>query len=473
MIKKIILAILSFIFGVMVTSVLTLMFLPVRGRTIVSPSNYGEIEAITQVYELLTSRHYFYEGDSEALINGAIEGMIRALDDPYSSHFTIPDFEQSMGHLDESFSGIGSEVMSVNGYSIIVAPMPNSPSEEAGILANDVIIEVDGRNVVGEPLQYVISLIRGPVGTEVTLGIQREGQPELIQFEITRAEILQESVRADLILTEGTAIGYLQVTTFGESTYRDFVKAIEELEDQGMEALIIDLRNNSGGYLGAVVRMVDYLLPEGKNITTITSRDGGRTDRRTTGQSPGKTYPIVTLINGGSASASEIFAAAMKEAGGQEVIGTTSYGKGTVQESINIDGNSILQLTIQAWLTSDGNWINGVGVQPTIEVEAPDFYSFFQVFLEADTILEYDMVHNAVANAQNILKALGYDVRRTDGFFDQSTLAAVEAFQEDQDLEVTGIIESRTARALTMALREKVRNRDYDTQLQEAIRLLK
>ena len=215
---------------------------------------------------------------------------------------------------------------------------------------------------------------------------------------------------------------------------------------------------------------VDYILPPDKVITTIEGRDGGGTTYKTSTE--GKDYPVVTLINEGSASASEIFAAAMKEAGGYDVIGTTSYGKGTVQVSMPLDDHSSLKITTQVWKTPDGNWINEEGVTPTIEVEAPDFYYYYQVYLTDGKSLEYDMVDGAIQNAQNILKTLGYNVGRIDGYFDQSTQEAVKAFQKDSGLESTGIIDNKTASELTLALREKVRDKQYDTQLQKAIGVL-
>jgi len=463
--------IVSFALGGIVIFLLSLVFIPQQVRTnIISPSNVGGIGTVGQVYNVLRNYHYFYDGDNQDLIDGAIEGMIEVLDDPHTSYFSMSDYEDFVGRLEETYSGIGCEVTSMNGHTIVVSPLPNSPAEEAGILVNDIIVEVDGENVVGENLQAVVNKIKGPIGTTVELGIQR-GET-VINIEVERAEIPQETVEVDMITTDETNIGYILVTSFGENTANEFIDAIETLEAEGMDSLIVNLRNNSGGYLTAVVEMLDYLLPADTVITSVQDRNGDTKETLTTGRTSEKDYPIVTLINEGSASASEIFAAAMKEAAGQEVVGVTSYGKGTVQETINIDDESVLKLTTQVWLTSGGNWIEGVGVEPTIEIEAPYFYSFFQVYLPDNMVLEYDLVSPAVENAQNILQTLGYLVERTDGYYDESTTNAVSSFQRDQGLEVTGIIEMETANALTRALRNKVNDRQYDEQLQKAIELL-
>lgn len=461
----------SFSLGVIVTLILSLVFKPnMQVKTIVSPSNYGETSSITQVYEALKSYYYFYDGDDQALIDGAIAGMINSLDDPYSTYFTMSDYENFVEHLEETYSGIGCEVTSINGYTMIVSPFPNSPADEAGILANDLVVEINGENVVGENLQEVTNKIKGPVDSVVTLGIQRNDNPDLIYIEVKRQAIEQETVKKELLEEDNKKIGYLQVTTFGENTANEFKEGIELLENEGVESLIIDLRNNSGGYLMSVVEMVDYILPPDKVVTTIENRDGKGTQYMTS--SEGKEYDVITLINEGSASASEIFSAAMKEAGGYDVIGTTSYGKGTVQVSLPLDDHSSLKLTTQVWKTPNGNWINEIGVEPTLVIEAPEFYHYYQVYLVEGKSLELDMVDSMIANAQNILIELGYDVARNDGYYDKSTYEAVKAFQKDNNIEVTGNIDNKTASELTLALRNKVRDKQYDTQLQAAIDIL-
>ena len=426
-----------------------------------------------RVFDAIVDNHYFFDGDDEALIMGATEGLVAAVGDPHSRFFSLTDFENTMSHLQGSFYGIGAEVTSINGEHVIVSPFPDSPAENYGVLPGDIVREVDGEDVTVLTLNETIALIRGEEGTVVTLGLARDGMSQLVYIEVTRGEIAQQSVLSEIYEKDGARIGYIQVTVFGETTHSEFEDAIAELEEEGIDSLIVDLRNNSGGYLNAVVSMMDYLLPPDLLITTAESREGTEEEFRTTNRSPGKDYPMLTLINGGSASASEIFAAAMIESGGFDVLGTTSFGKGTVQQSRGIGNDGMLQMTTQVWLTPDGNLINEHGITPTIYVEAPEFFSYAQVFLGDLDYLEHDMIHIAIQNAQQILDVLGYDVARTDGYFDQSTKRAVRAFQSDNDLDATGIIDGPTARAITMALRNRIRDSDYDTQLQAAIEFLK
>ena len=431
-----------------------------------------EFDEFFLVLHELQNNHYFFDSEND-LIRGAIEGMIAATGDSYTNFFSMSDFEGAMGHLRESFYGIGAEVTTINGAVTIVTPMPGSPAEYYGVLPGDVVISVDGIDVREENQREVVDRIRGEYGTLVTLGILRSGS-ELIYIDVTRGRILNETVTTDVLESDGMRIGLIRVTTFGEATLRDFREAIAEVERYDIDGLIVDLRNNSGGYLNAVNGMVSYLLPSGLKITSAVDRDGNETLHTTRGDADHRLdVDIITLINGGSASASEIFAAAMIESGGFEVIGTTSFGKGTVQRTLPIRDDSMLQLTIQAWLTPDGNLIEGHGVEPTIYVAASELMNIFQVHLGDHDVLEYDMVHSGIESAQQILEVLGYNITRTDGYFDAATVTALEAFQADNDLEVTGTLNGVTASALSMTLRDMVRNPAYDAQIQAAIEWFK
>lgn len=420
------------------------------------------------VFNELQNNHYFFDEDIN-LIHGAIDGMIAATGDFYTNFFTLSDFEGAMGHLRESFYGIGAEVTMINGAATIVTPMSGSPAEASGILPGDIVITVDGEDVQDEALGEVINRIRGEDGTVVTLGILRAGN-NIVNIDVTRGRILNETVTTDVFESNEKTIGFIRVSTFGEATVRDFKDAIDNLDELGIDGLIVDMRNNSGGYLNVVNEMVSYLLPSGLPITSAVDRDGREIVYSTRGSSSSRLdVDVVTLINGGSASAAEIFAAAMIESGGFEVIGTTSFGKGTVQQSRSIGDSSMLQLTIQAWRTPDGHLIEGYGVEPTIYVEESEFLHILQVSLGDEDLLEYDMVHLGVMSAQMILDTLGYSVDRTDGYFDSSTVEAMQVFQANNDLKITGAIDTMTATSLSMALRDKARNPVYDTQIQAAI----
>ncbi|MCL1990220.1 MAG: S41 family peptidase [Defluviitaleaceae bacterium] len=460
-------SILTFTAGI----VATYLFFEWEQATIVRNLEGESFDDFLRVLGELQNNHYFFDEDVD-LIRGAIDGMIASTGDAYTNFFTVLDFEDAMGHLRESFYGIGAEVATIGGDVVIVTPMPGSPAEHYGVLAGDVVLSVDGEDVRDENLREVIDRIRGEYGTVVTLGILRAGT-QLIDIDVTRGRIVNETVTTEVFEANGERIGLISVSTFGETTLRDFRDAIEALEEVGIEGLIVDMRNNAGGYLNAVNGMVSYLLPSGLVITSAVDRDGNETVHLTRGGAEHRLdVDIVTLINGGSASASEIFAAAMIESGGFEVIGTTSFGKGTVQQSRSIGEDGILQLTIQAWLTPDGHLIEGHGVVPTQYVEPAEFLSISQVHLGDETLLTYDQVHSGVSSAQMILELLGYPINRTDGYFDALTVESVREFQADKDLEATGDIDRLTASALSVALRDKARNPTYDVQLQAALEWL-
>jgi len=427
-----------------------------------------DFEDFLTVLNELQNSHYFFDEDND-LIRGAIDGMISATGDFYTNFFLLSEFEDAMSHLRESFYGIGAEVTTINGDATIVTPFSGSPAEYYGVLPGDIVLSVDDEDVRDEDLRDVINRIRGEYGTVVTLGILRAGS-EFIYIDVTRGRILNETVTTDVFESNGRTIGFIRVSTFGEATLRDFRDAIGVLDAMGIDGLIIDMRNNSGGYLNAVNGMVSYLLPSGLPITSAVDRNGRETVHSTNGDSSARLdVDIVTLINGGSASASEIFAAAMMESGGFEVIGTTSFGKGTVQQSRPIRDDGMLQMTVQVWKTPNGHLIEGYGVEPTIYVEASEFLRILQVNLGGEELLEYDMVHPGIMSAQMILDALGYDVNRTDGYFDISTVEALRLFQGNNDLEATGAIDTLTASTLSMELRNKARNPVYDVQIQAAI----
>ena len=429
-----------------------------------------EFDEFLNVLDQLRHLHYFYDEETD-LIRGAIDGMIEATGDSYAGFFTRAEFDSTMRHLQGSFYGIGAEVTSINGDAVIVSPLQGSPAETYGVLPGDVIISVDGENVREYDLNEVIDRIRGEDGTVVSLEILRAGT-DLIYIDVTRGRIVNETVTTNIFKENGNNIGYIRVSSFGETTFNDFRDAVDELDDYGIDGLIVDLRDNPGGLLTTVNNMVSYLLPSGLNITSAVDRDGNLQAHRTRGDSNYRLdVPILTIINEGSASASELFAAAMMESGGFEVLGTTSFGKGTVQSSLPIgrDGDSTLQLTIQAWLTPDGNLIDGEGVEPTIYVPASESRHFLQVHLEGEELLVYDMVHPGVKSAQLILDLLGYSLDRTDGYFDATTVTAVISFQQNNDLSPTGDIDSETATALTMGLRDHTRDPAYDEQIQAAI----
>ncbi len=433
-----------------------------------SSDESGGEERIQQAMEMI--QESYVEGvEEEELIEGAISGMLETLDDPYSVYMNESTAEEFMESLDSSFEGIGAEVSMTDGRVTIVAPFRDSPAEEAGLRPNDQILEIDGENIEGLSLYDAVLKIRGEKGTTVTLTIDRPGVSDLMEVDVVRDEIPIETVYGEVVEEDGKQIGVLELRSFSENTAERFEEELTELESQGIDGLIIDVRGNPGGFLQSVEDIGDMIIPGGETVVQIEDRDGG-TMEHVSALEEEKEYPIVGLINEGSASASEILAAALHEAGGHELVGTSTFGKGTVQQTLPMGDGSQLKLTLFRWLTSDGNDVNEEGVSPTVEVEQPDY--FYASPVDSEETLEIDMLNEHIENAQIMLEGLGYDPERTDGYFDEATEEAVRSFQEDSDLEATGTITEETADSLQEQVIEAVQEKENDVQFQRALELL-
>ncbi|MCT8140177.1 peptidoglycan-binding protein [Anaerobacillus sp. CMMVII] len=426
------------------------------------------LEKFAKAYQII-NQSYVEEVEGQKLLEGAIQGMLETLNDPYSVYMDQRTAKQFMDSLDSHFQGIGAEVSMTNGKVTIVAPFRDSPAEKAGLRPNDQIIRIDGEGIEGLSLHEAVLKIRGEKGTVVNLTIERPGVSEPIELAVTRDDIPIETIRTSLIERNGQKIALIEITSFSEGTAQDFAEALEEYEKQGITGLIIDVRGNPGGYLRSVQEIGHLLVPEGEPIVQIEGRNGKR-ERYISTLKQEKDYPIITLINKGSASASEILAAALKEAGGHDVVGETTFGKGTVQQALQMGDGSEIKLTLYRWLTSSGNNINEVGVEPTIPVKQPDF--FYVAPINVEETLKYDMMGEQIKNAQIMLKGLGLEPGRVDGYFGEQTKNAVTAFQRTNDLPATGEIDEKTAQTLQEKIIEAVRDKENDNQLNTAIELI-
>jgi carboxyl-terminal processing protease len=305
--------------------------------------------------------------DDVELMRGAIRGMLESLDDPYTVYMTPEELAINMSHLDGELEGIGATVETddVTGYTRIVSPMPGSPAEAAGILPGDLIVSINGEDIAGQDITTVVGKVRGPAGSTVQLAIQREGRDDPLDFTITRAKIDIASVEGKLL--DG-GIGYVKINSFGEKTGRELKTQLRSVLDQNPRGLILDLRGNPGGYLDTAIEVVSQFIPDG---VVMLERFGDGDEKSYEALSGGLAtdIPLVVLIDKGSASASEIVAGAVKDRGRGTLVGETSFGKGSVQTSKNLEDNSGLRITIARWLTPNGNWIHKQGIEPDVVVE--------------------------------------------------------------------------------------------------------
>ena len=424
-----------------------------------------ELEKIGQAYDLIRE-HYVEKTDKEQLLTGAIQGMLASLDDPYSVYMDKQTAQQFNQSLDSAFEGIGTEIGVENGKVVIVSPYKNSPAEKAGLKPKDQIMAVDGEDVSGMNVQEVSVKIRGKKGTFVDIEIKRPGVEKKLKFSIKREKIPIETVLSEM---KDETIGYIEITSFSEKTALDFKAQLDSLERKDMKGLIIDVRGNPGGLLSSVEEILLELVPKDEPYLQIEKRNGERSKYFSKLEKK-KSYPIAVLIDKGSASASEILAGAMKEAGGYALIGETTFGKGTVQQAVPMDDGSNIKLTLYKWLTPEGNWIHGDGIKPTVAISQPSLFDTHPLVIEET--LKQDMAGEQVGFAQQMLKNLGYDPGRTDGYYDLKTEISVKAFQAAEELKVTGNINKKTAAKLEEEVVEEIRDDDNDMQLKAAIRYL-
>ena len=436
-----------------------------------SISNYDEdyLHTIKKAYDLI-NQHYIEDIDEQQLLEGAIQGMLETLEDPYSSYMNADAMERFNEQIQSSFEGIGAEVSMVDGKVTIVAPIKNSPAEKAGLRPNDQILKVDDEDLEGLDLNEAVEKIRGEKGSKVVLLIQRQGTSEPFEVTITRDEIPIETVYASTENVDGKKTGIIEITTFSETTADEFNKAISKLEKDGIEGLVIDVRGNPGGLLDSIEEILQQFIP--KDIPYLQIEDGnGKVEKFYTKLDKKKPYPISVLIDEGSASASEILAVAMKEVG-YDVVGMTSFGKGTVQQAVPLGEKEegTIKLTFYKWLSPKGNWINEKGVEPTIEQKQPEFYYANPIKVEEP--FKIDQTDENIKNAQIMLQGIGYDPKRTDGYFDQNTMEAIMRFQQEHGLTANGELNSETAYAIESKVLDIIRNGEQDLQLEKALETL-
>lgn len=315
-----------------------------------------------QVIEKTISRYYYQEDvDTQDLIDGMYEGVIASLGDPYSTYYTKEDLAELMEQTEGIYYGIGAYVgMDIQtGMARISGMIEDTPAQEAGLRDGDIIYMVDDKPMQGLELSEVVGNIKGLEGTLVHLTIYREGEKDYLEFDVERKKIESPTVTHEMY---DDGIGYIQIKEFDDITVDQFTEALVVLRGQDMKGLILDLRANPGGNLSAVVEIARQLLPEGLIVYTE-DRDGNRTEYSCDGA---KKFdkPLIVLINGYSASASEILAGAVKDYGIGELIGTTTFGKGIVQRVISLSDGTALKLTVSSYFTPKGNNIHGIGVEP-------------------------------------------------------------------------------------------------------------
>ena len=427
----------------------------------------NEIFQIEKVFYYLKQNYLDKDVTSEQLIQGALKGMAESVGDPYTTYLVNDETAQLDETVNGAFGGIGAELKSDQSRVVISTTMEGSPSQQVGLQADDVITKVNGEDMTGKTISEVVKKVRGEVGTDVVLTIERSGTS--LEVKLTRASIAINTVKAELDKEDAT-IGHVRITSFAKNTAEELEKAVKDLTEKGAKSFVFDVRYNPGGLLDQAYKVANMFLKDGEPIVQVEDRFGEKKIYKAS-SSIGEfkiTQPYVLLVNEGSASASEILAAAIKEGAGGKIVGTKTYGKGTVQSVVDITDNSELKYTNAKWLTPQGNWIHKEGVTPTKEVNLPD-YAFLKI-IDARETLKVGSVSQNVLSVETILKGLGYSVT-ADGYFDEATKEAVKAYQQKEGLTATGEVDEETAQKLMNSVRELIQQND--TQYQAAKELLK
>ena len=332
-------------------------------KSFLSSESMAKLQTLYQMIE----KHYYKSDEltEEQLADGLYKGLLESLDDPYSTYYTAEEMTKLDESISGSYSGIGAYVSkdTTTGYPKIAGVISGAPAEKVGLMADDILYEADGESLQDMDLDVAVSKIRGEKGTTVHLTIVRDG--ELMEFDVTRDEVTSTTVEGKM-LEDG--IGYLYISEFKEVTPEQFEEQLKTLQDENdLKGLVIDLRNNPGGTVDAVTSIAEYLIPEG--LVFYMQYPDGSTKEYSTDGSNYIGIPITVLVNGNSASASEILSSAIQDSGAGKVVGTQSYGKGVVQTAYTMTDGTAVKLTICEYFTRNGNTINKVGVTPDEVVE--------------------------------------------------------------------------------------------------------
>jgi len=316
---------------------------------------------IGKIYSIvnLLDKVFYKEVDKNQVVEGAYKGVVAGLGDPYSVYMTKKEWEEFLIRTSGQYSGIGITIAVKDGKVRIVAPIRGTPAEEAGLKANDIILQVDGKPVSSS--DEAASLIRGPAGTQVTLTVYRDG--ESFDVTITRQKISVPAVEYSM---PEPGIGYIELMSFNEHSYMETAKALQELKTKGAKCFILDLRYNGGGLLDQCTAIAELFVPKGP-IVTLRGKSFPEKTYEAKGQGLG--LPLFVLVNGGTASASEILAGAIQDRKAGTIIGTTTFGKGLVQNSYKMGDGSVVKVTMAEYLTPSGRSINGKGLEPDIKIE--------------------------------------------------------------------------------------------------------
>ena len=422
----------------------------------------------------LIERNSIYDTEEEALVEGALKGMAQAIHDPYSTYYTESEAKLHQAALAEQKAGIGIELSEQQGKFIIISPMKDSPAEEAGVRPLDEIVQIDNVKLQGKSMQEVLKILQRDVGEEVEMVLYRASIDEHLRLKMTVQQMKNKTVSVSSVVVQNTTLGIISIRIFGENTAQEWIQAVEQLQKQNIKGLIVDVRGNPGGYLHSVAGVLSSLQKPGTVFAFMENNKGVLEPLHTEKLEVADDYlkalqkwPIAVIQNEGSASASEVFSGALKAWDIGSIIGVTSFGKGTVQQSWDLDNGGQVKLSTSKWLTPNEQWIHKKGISPHIEVEQHGIYGLEKIQLTS-TYSKGDY-HTDISFVQRALYALGYTVGEVNGYFGEQLVQAVLQFKEQHDGGSGEQLDPAFYEALQLQIAKQQSNEENDLQLQMAI----
>ena len=404
---------------------------------------------IDQAFDIMENDWYFgkdIENLDTRLIDSALDGMTAQEEDLHTDYMSAKEVTEFVQSINRDYVGIGVQYIKVGDLNVITRVFRNTPAEEAGVQAGDLIQTIDGEDAAPLTTDEIKERVIGEEGTTVTIVFGRQG--EEITLTIERRQI---SASAFSKIVDNN-VGYLNIYQFGNNTDSEIGTYLDDFKAHDVKKLIIDLRDNGGGYLDALEVIASRFLPEGTVVMQEEYRDGTMDDIKAR-KGMMDFSPIVILVNGDTASASEVFTLAlMEQRDDVTVVGTRTYGKGTVQITRMFGDGSAIKFTKSRWLSPGGTWVNGEGIEPDVVVEDAEAIQHVYTEMDDDAVYTVDQVSDSVCDAQLMLDYLEYSLDRTDGYFSAATKEALQQFQNDHDLGGNGDLNKETYEALYSAL---------------------
>ncbi|TQR20254.1 S41 family peptidase [Psychrobacillus vulpis] len=428
-------------------------------------------QVIDEAFQLIKKEAVFSKKDN-IIVEGAIRGMAEALEDPHSTYLTKEEALAHEASLAEERVGIGVEITLSGGKFIVVSPLKDSPAFKAGLKPQDEIVRVNGERLDGKTMAELVKMLSGEKGTSLKMTVYRSSEERHVELHMKRETIAMHTVTSEVYEADDFSIGIVTISLFGEKTGEEWLKQTKALVDRGIDGLLIDVRGNPGGYLYSVSSVIGTLLENGKTFAYMQDAKGVLEMLNT--ESKEKPYlkkiPVVLLQNGGSASASEVLAGALKDNKRAMIIGETSYGKGTVQETHPLSNGGKLKISTHKWLTPKQEWIHSKGIEADLKIEQDELYTMDVKYLHGEfRVGDYG---EEIKYVQNVLAALGYNIVRKDGYYDEDTTDAVDKYRQERSLSPKKEIDDALFQSLSKTIVEYKARKENDKQLQMGISYL-